>query len=337
MLEAELKSLLQHLVDGSTRLSISKLYFLSNLTGEETRRLRNLWPDLPTQRRRQIVGNLVEIAEDSIEVNFDRIFRFCLQDSDEQVRAQAIEGLWENNDVGLIGPLVHILKQDRFPLVRAAAAATLGRFVLLGELGQIESAPAMLVEQALLQTINSPEEEIDVRRRAIESIAYSSEAGVRDIIEAAYYDEDDKMRCSAVFAMGHSADLFWRDLVITEIDSPDPEMRFEAARASGDLELRAALPHLARLLESESDREVLETAIWALGRIGGNEARRLLETCYYSDDEILGEAARAALEEMEMDDGDLVGFSFYEGEEGEGELDWDDEEEDDYDLDDEEG
>jgi hypothetical protein len=332
MLESELESLLRHLAGDGTRLSISKLYFLSHMTGEEAERLRQLWPEIPLRRRRQIVSHLVDIAEASFEVDFNALFRFCLQDEDEQVRAQAIEGLWEDNDIVLIGPFVRILRDDPSPVARAAAATALGRFVLMGELGQIEAAPAGLVEQVLLQTIHTPEEEVEVRRRAVESIAYSGELGVRDIIETAYYDDNLEMRCSAIFAMGRSADPFWRDLVISELDNPNPGIRFESAQACGKLEARAAIPRLAQLLEEETDREVLEAAIEALGQIGGAEARRLLEACFETDDEVLHDAASAALEELEFS-GDLVGIPLYGEEE---DYDWGDEEEEDYDWDDEE-
>ena len=48
------------------------------------------------------------------------------------------------------------------------------------------------------------------------------------------------------------------------------------ARAAGELELRDAVRHLGNLLVHE-DREVQEMAVWALGEIGGKDARRLLE------------------------------------------------------------
>jgi HEAT repeat protein len=49
-----------------------------------------------------------------------------------------------------------------------------------------------------------------------------------------------------------------------------------------------------------SDREVQEAAVWALGRIGGREARRALEACYESEDEALSQAAAEALDEMDL-------------------------------------
>jgi HEAT repeat protein len=232
-------------------------------------------------------------------VNFGPVFRFCLDDEDEQVRAAAIKGLWEDDDTALINPLITMMRDDLSIPVRAGAATSLGRYVLLGELAKIKARPFALVREALLETIRSPFEDLEVRRRAVEAIAYSSEEGVREIIETAYYDEDEKMRSSALCAMGRSADPYWADLVIGELESSRPEMRYEAATACGELELSAAIPLLADLV-NDPDREVLEAAIWALGQIGGNEARRILYDCYQEGDQFLREAVEEALEYLEL-------------------------------------
>jgi HEAT repeat protein len=136
----------------------------------------------------------------------------------------------------------------------------------------------------------------------VEAIAYCGADGVREIIETAYYDEDEQMRTSAVFAMGRSADpSFWSDLVISELQSSRPEMRYEAATASGELELADATPFLANLTK-DPDREVQGAAIWALGQIGGDEARRILHLCYEQQeaDEFLRQAVEGALEHLEF-------------------------------------
>jgi hypothetical protein len=99
--------------------------------------------------------------------------------------------------------------------------------------------------------------------------------------------------------MGRSADPYWSDLVINALESSRPEMRYEAAMASGELQLAEAMPFLANLV-NDPDREVLEVAIWALGQIGGNEARHILYDCYREGDEFLCEAVEEALEHLEF-------------------------------------
>jgi HEAT repeat protein len=100
--------------------------------------------------------------------------------------------------------------------------------------------------------------------------------------------------------MGRSADPYWRHLLLPELDSDRPEMRFEAARACGELELAHAVPQLGNMALNDSDLEVQQAAIWALGNIGGKEARRILESCYEGDDEVLSEAAADALDEIDL-------------------------------------
>lgn len=306
----DIETVLAHLADAEKRPRLSILYHLSDLGREELLRFQAAWGDLPQERRRWIARNLVDLAEEHFELYYTPIFRWLLGDPDPEVRVQAIEGLWEDEDVTLINPLVRLLREDADEAVRAAAASALGRFVLLGELGEIEAPLAMAVEKALLATIHTPEESVEVRRRAVEAVAYSGEAGIRDVIRNAYYDEDDLMRISAVFAMGRSADRYWRHVVMAELDSEEPAMRFEAARACGELELHEAIPKLAMLAEDE-DIEVRQAALWALGRIGGPEARRILLTHIESDVEVIREAAEEALEELTFAE-DALRFPVYE-------------------------
>ena len=307
----EYEKVLSHISNADELLNIRYLYELSSPTRAQFERFRQIWPTIEPRRRQSVMRTLAELTEQSFEVEFDPIFIFALGDEDSDVRTAAIDGLWENEDQALIGPLVHLLRADEAIPVRAAAAIALGRFVLLGELEEIDRAPAMLAEQALLEVIHLPEEDLEVRRRAVEAIGFSSEAGVREIIEAAYYHESEKMQASALFAMGRSADPYWRKILLQELDNPNPELRFEAARACGELELASAVPHLARIIADDPDQEVRQEAIWALGHIGGQQAREILDTCVQSDDEALSEAAAEALEEIDLL-GESTGIPLYD-------------------------
>jgi HEAT repeat protein len=306
----EYEKIFSHISNSSERLNTRYLYSLSGMTHGQLMRFQEEWPSIDVDRRRVLMRSLAELTELSFEVNFDPIFLVAMGDDDSEVRAAAIDGLWENEDQALIGPLVHLLRADEAPNVRAAAAMALARFVLLGELEKIDRAPAMLAEQALLETLRSTED-VEVRRRAVEAIAYSGESGVREIIEAAFYDEDEKMQASALFAMGRSADPYWCKLLVRELDNASPELRFEAARACGELETRLAVSRLIQMSMDDQDREVQQAAMWALGRIGGREAREALETFYESEDEVLSQAAAEALDEMDLL-GDNLTIPLYE-------------------------
>jgi len=285
--------------DEERPLSFARLYDLSGLSVEELRLLAGRWLTIGVERRRQIVRALVEIAEESFEVDFEGIFYLGLDDPDAEVRAAAVDGLWEIEEIPLADRFIAMLQHDPSPLVRAAAAIALGRFMLLGELEEIGPEPRQRVYQALRRAYTAPHEDLEVRRRALESIAYAGEPEVADFLAEAYRHEAEAMRISAVFGMGRSADTRWAPIVMRELYSPNPAMRYEAARACGELELTDAVPMLAELLE-DVDREVEEAALWALGQIGGDEARELLLKALDEGDEVTQAAAEAALDELEF-------------------------------------
>jgi len=275
---------------------------LSALGRKEMELFACRWPPIGVARRRQITRTLVEIAEANFEVDFSNIFRFALQDEDEEVRAHAIDGLWEDENPTLADSLLKMLSADPSIMVRACAATGLGRFVLEAELEELEEELGRRIVKALRQVIEDRHEALEVRRRAVEAISFSGEEGIKEIIQEAYRHPAEKMRISAIFSMGRSADPDWGPAIIIELDNANLEVRFEAARACGELELKEAVPGLVRLI-LDFDREVQQAAIYALGQIGGQEARRALQLCCESDDEVIAAAADEALDELEFASG----------------------------------
>lgn len=296
MLE-ELDSLLQQLADESRAVRTINLTGLSDLSRSQAATVYAALAALSARRRLEVVSTMAEQAEANVHLNFLAIMRECLNDADAGVRKTAIDGLWEDERPNLIAPLIRILAEDPAAEVRAAAAISLARFALLGALGELDEAYADRVEAAMRAAWFRADEVIEVRRRALEGLAYTNGEDVNELIETAYFDENGLMRQSALFAMGRTADRRWAKYILRELESHDPGMRYEAAVAAGELALNAAVKPLIRLLE-DTDSAVRETAALALGKIGGPAARRALESCLDSDDHALAEAADEALEEL---------------------------------------
>lgn len=292
-------SALARLSDSQDPISTATLFSLSDVNRQELQQFAETWLSLSVERRRHIAMAMGELAEENIEADFNRLFRYLLDDEDAEVREHAIDGLWEDEDAVLINPLIGAMRSDAAARVRAAAASSLGRFVLLAETRRIPLERGEQIAEALLAVIRNPGEDELVRRRAIESFAYRGDEIVRDIVESAFASDDARMRASAVFAMGRSADPYWRRTVAQELWSPDPQMRFEAARAAGELEYKVVVPRLIELME-DPDREVQEASITALGQIGGTSAREALVGLLEGDDELARDLAQDALDELEF-------------------------------------
>lgn len=310
-----LEELLEQLAEESGALPFSKLYAFSDLSGDRLVRFRACWDSTPAATRRHIVQAMVELAEATFEVSFDAIFRHCLNDLDAEVRAAAIDGLWENEEISLLGPLLTMLRNDPSVQVRAAAATGLGRYVLAGELEELEAPVQMRILTELLTKFHLLEESVEVRRRAVESAAYACTPEVMEAVEEAYVDEDERMRLSAIVGMGRSCDRRWRDIILEELQNRDPAMRYEAAIAAGGLMLKGAVPLLSGLLD-DADQQVRDASIWALGQIGGAQARQVLLSAYEEADEDTQAILDEALAEQALLEGQLE-FLLYELEEEE--------------------
>jgi HEAT repeat protein len=181
----------------------------------------------------------------------------------------------------------------------------LGRFELLAELDGLPPGQAARIDNALRAAIADSDEGVEVRARAIEAIGARSEPWVEGIIRSAYEGPNQRLRVSALEAMGRTCNSDWLPLLIGELENEDPEIRFEAAGALGEIGDEAAVPHLLQRLDDE-DAEVQDTVIAALGEIGGRRSRSALERLAKHPVERVREAAQEALEQIDFADDPLT-------------------------------
>ena len=301
-----LEAYITELGDETSPLKRSGLLQLSSLTRDDAREFRRHWRGVSRDRRREVLTALIELSEDNLELDFTAIFRSCLSDECEIVRAQATRGLLETDDRAVIRPLVALLKDDPSAKVREAAAMTLSKFSDLAQQGKLMSRDGQRIQAALLEVIERSYEDLDVRRRAIEAVSSFDTSETSRIVREAYEFDNPTMRQSAIYAMGRSSNSDWLPIVLREMNAVDPAIRYEAANAGGLLGNEATIPQIASLIGDE-DIEVQCAAAIALGNIGGPMARRALRRVLDESDEALAEAAMEALENLDFDD-DPLGF-----------------------------
>jgi HEAT repeat protein len=293
-----IEEIIAELGDDDKSILSSKLSELSNLDSTALELFIDSWATIETERRRQIVVRLAEIAEDNVILSFDGIFKYCLKDGDDEVRSTAIEGLWENEESSLIDPLINMLEEDSSEKVQAVAAIALGKFVNLGEDKKLHPNHMDKVHRALLGAFGDKSRPLEIRRRALESIAPASLPEVKTAIREAHESQNPRLVISAVYAMGKSYDLSWLPLLIKELDSPDAEVRYEAAGACRELEEETAVPHLIRLVD-DFDADVQVAALQALAEIANTQAQECLKRCLESEDEVVRQTAEEILNELQ--------------------------------------
>lgn len=309
----DLDTTLSALRDNDGTVNSTIYYGLSNLENESIRRLTPVWNGLKTAFRRKVLRELVEASEANFELDYSALGAFALNDEDPSVRVAAVELLWEEDSVEFLHRLQELVLYDESADVRAAAASALGRYILAGELGDFDEEEAFKAQETVANILNNSDEDIDVRRRALEALSNSSNEMLPDAIREAYDHPDHRMQVSAIFAMGRSYDEKWNDTVLQHLDSEDDEMRYEAARAAGELEIEAAVRKLTNIALGD-EREIQEVAIWSLGEIGTKEASRTLERLASEakrkhDDELL-EVIEDALDTASMSSNSLYLMRF---------------------------
>jgi HEAT repeat protein len=306
------QTVVEALLDPQREFPRPYLEYFSDIDPEALEALLEAWPRVEPARKLQLLSRLAALAEEDTLVSFDDLGRALLTDPDPGVRRHAIRLLAECDDPKLIPAYVNILQSDADDSARAEAATALGQFVMLGELDEIAESAHHAAEQALLQAVGG-EDAAGVRRRALESLGFSSRLEVPTLIESAYQRQDPEWVASALFAMGRSADDRWEEDVISKVTSVDGRIQLAAVQAAGELGLASARPVLLALLEDEEDDSVIEAAIWSLSQIGGEDARIYIENLLdLAEDDEQVEFLEEALENLafteDLERFDLLSF-----------------------------
>ena len=296
-----LKNYLEELASPDAPVKHTGLLQLSALSKEEMVVFEEAWRSFSLDRKLQVLPKLVELSEDTADLDFIPVFLLCLNDSSEEIREKAVSGLWECDDRSLITPLISLLSSDPSESVRVAAAIALGKFCYLAAERKLLERDCDRLREALHCILNNPDEPLEVRRRSLEAIAPFNTAEIQAFIREGYSSDEPALRHSAVYAMGRSQDTVWLPIMIKELGSSEGAMRFEAVNACQALGEEGTVPDLIPLLEDD-DPQVQLAVVQALGAIGGSLAKRALLKCAKSGDDALEESAQQALELVSFND-----------------------------------
>ena len=274
-------------------VSPTLVYGLSDLEAGGWGRIEATWQGLPAATRQRVLRALHDSSEAMFELSYRELALRCLGDANARVRETAIELLWTDESEATMRELMRLARHDESPSTRIAALRALAPFILLGEYGDIDAELAIEAQQLALSVCLDDKASLEARRRALEALANSSHPQVPELISQAYAHGNHDLKISAIFAMGRTCSSAWQDILLDELGSTDNETVYEATRACGQIQLAESVEPISELALSD-DREIQQTAIWALGEIGGSQAFAILNQL---DETIEDEETAAFLDE----------------------------------------
>lgn len=269
------QDVLIHLAEQDKPFPAKYLQYFSDLSDEQAGLFAKTWNKLTTFKRISMLYDFEELSEHDTLMDFSAVGKNALDDPDDRVRETALRLLWECEDKSFVLKVIELLEKDPSARVRASAASLMGRFVYMGETDELSELLTKRVIDALLNAHKNDSEKM-VRRRALESLGYSSRGEITDLIKQAMTINDREWIASSLYAMGRCADPIWSEIVQKHFTHPEEIVREEAVRAAGELELTHTREKLLAILENEESDDIIAAAIWSLSQIGGEGVREAI-------------------------------------------------------------
>jgi HEAT repeats len=243
-----------------------------------------------------------EWPEDAGTVLLDVLRGSGFAESDLSLAVDLAGELTVIND-DLVDALLGVLRRsDESEETRGKAAISLGAVLEQADLDGFGDPDDVPISERTFRTIQKSLQELyrdagvpeEVRRRILEAAVRAPQDWHKDAVRAAYASDDDLWKLTAVFGMRFVRGFTKQ--ILEALDSPNPDIHYEAVLAAGNWEVEAAWPHVANLVASEeTDKALLLAAIDAAGSIRPQEAGRVLADLMDSDDEDIAEAAHEAV------------------------------------------
>jgi HEAT repeats len=134
----------------------------------------------------------------------------------------------------------------------------------------------------------------EVRRRILEASVRAPQGWHENAVREAYSGKDGAWKLTAVFCMrflsGFDAEI------LESLESPNPDIEYQAVCAAGNWEVAGAWPHISKLLSSKkTEKALLLAAIEAVAGVRPEEAAEALGELIDSEDEDIVDAAYEAM------------------------------------------
>jgi hypothetical protein len=222
--------------------------------------------------------------------------------SDRALAANLAGDLVAMNDE-VAGVLLSILENaGEADEVRGSAAIALGPVLEDGdtqgfdelEVVSIAEETYRRVRQALRALFDATHVPDEVRRRVLEASVRAPERWHPEAVRTAWASADKAWKTTALFGMGFLPGF--EEQILSALDGPDADLRYEAIVAAGRRAVDAAWPHIERIVASgPADKDLLLAAIDAAPGIRPEDTPALLEDLEDSPDQDIAAAVEEAI------------------------------------------
>ncbi len=283
-------------------LGYAALSELSGISEAEADELALTWEEWTLGRRLELIERLAGLQEDHAGLEFEVVFKKGLRLADPRVRAASLRGLCDSQDRSMAARFASSMSVDAASDVRAAAAQASSGLAFLASTGRLHKRDGERLCAALCGALERCDENIAVKRRALETLGYFGVGRAGRYIEAMSGESDPATIRSVLIAMGRTSDPCWLPRVTRFLDHFDVEVRREAVRALGEVGGEEHAPRLAASLDDQ-DLAVQAAAVASLAMLGGVEAMGLLSGARESPEPVVASAAREALSALASEEG----------------------------------
>ena len=310
--ELSVEEIIENLKNEALTLSSKQIMRLSGLYPQEIQLIQQHWPTFHPQRIIGVLEDMELLTEDYPGVDFSDIFMLGLEDKQDQVVIISIRGLWDEEKASIATKALEILQASPEPSLHVALSiiSLLGEFIVLAEFNKIPESLANKIK-TILTTIYQNSSNESLRQRALEVLSAATELkfDLNQAIDKAIHDYNDDWVRSALIAIGKSGKTQWNDYVFDNLDSPIEDIRIEAIRTAGDLELQDALSELYAATK-EGIKEIRMAAAWALSNFSDKNIHSTLEEMLENAEDEEEEALIEDAIDNHMISSEIMSFNF---------------------------
>ena len=298
-------NLINNISDDNIPYKHSDLIHISSINKKQLEVFFKTWKGISKTRKIDLLKKFILLSEENVELDYSQIFIRFLTDEEPEINQLSLEGLWEYEGREIIDPVISLLDKIHSVEVRISAISLLGIYIMHALDKKIIKRDAdKIINQ--LKLIFKNEKDINIRKKVLEAISPYGDEEINIFINQTYKSNNIEFKKSAIFSMGQTYNEKWLPKILSELDSINPCIRFEAVNAYAKLCNSNNISPIVKLIK-DNDHEIRIATLNAIGVIGGETSIKFLETISNKSNSSLSKAANEILKNIKSEEN----YSFF--------------------------